>query len=137
MDYLKYMILCIALSMEAQTLQARVKFDDNMEAFIGTWTMQDGVGNEYEYKFQVVDGWVVLRYNFIDNFSRGTAFSASRKKNVNYTYKDGKFIYEANYPASDAYNIITLFLKEGSLIESKQHRSRGINTTYICTYEKE
>lgn len=57
---LKYLIFVLALVFIGQSLSARVKYDKSMEPFIGVWTMQDKLGNDYEYKFQVEDGWVVL-----------------------------------------------------------------------------
>ena len=134
---LKYLIFVLALVFIGQSLSARVKYDQSMEPFIGVWTMQDKLGNDYEYKFQVVDGWVVLRYRFVDNYSQGTGMSASRKKNIDYRYESGCFHYNDDHPESEAYNSISLYLKEGSLVESNRHSHPGSNTTYINTYEKE
>lgn len=134
---LKYLIFVLALVFIGQSLSARVKYDQSMESFIGVWTMQDKLGNDYEYKFQVVDGWVVLRYKFVDNFSQGTGMSASSKKNIDYRYEGGCFHYNDDHPECEAYNSISLYLKEGSLVESNSHRDPGTNTTYINTYEKE
>lgn len=134
---LKCAIVVLAFVFISQSLPARVKYDEGMEPFIGVWTKQDKLGNDYEYKFQVVDGWVVLRYKFVDNYSQGTGMSASIKKTLDYTYDGGCFHYNDDHPECDAYNSFSLFLKEGSLVESNRHRSPGINTTYINTYEKE
>ena len=134
---LKCAIFVLAFVFISQSLPARVKYDESMEPFIGVWTKQDKLGNDYEYKFQVVDGWVVLRYKFVDNYSQGTGMSASIKKTLDYTYDRGCFHYNEDHPECDAYNSFSLFLKEGSLVESNRHRSPGINTTYIYTYEKE
>lgn len=134
---LKCVILVLAFVLIGQTLSARVKYDKTREPFIGVWTMQDKLGNDYEYKFQVVDGWVVIRSKYVDNYSQGPGRSLSRKKTLDYTYEGGCFHYNDNHPEYDAYNSISLFLKEGSLIESNKHRSPGTNTTYISTYEKE
>lgn len=134
---LKCLLFVLAFVFIGQSLSARVKYDKSMEPFIGVWTMQDKLGNDYEYKFQVVDGWVVLKYKFVDNYSQGFGMSASKKKTLDYTYEGGCFHYNDNYPSSDAYNSISLFLKEGSLVESNKHRHPGTNTTYIHIYEKE
>jgi hypothetical protein len=134
---LKCAICVLAFVFIGQSLSARVKYDKSMEPFIGVWTMQDKLGNDYEYKFQVVDGWVVLRYRFVDNYSQGSGMSASRKKNIDYRYEDGCFHYNDDHPESEAYNSISLYLKEGSLVESNRHHHPGSNTTYINTYEKE
>ena len=134
---LKYLIFVLALVFIGQSLSARVKYDQSMEPFIGVWTMQDKLGNDYEYKFQVVDGWVVIRYKFVDNYNQGSGVSASRKKNIDYTYEGGCFHYNDDHPECEAYNSISLYLKEGSLVESNRHRHPGTNTTYINTYEKE
>ena len=134
---LKYLIFVLALVFIGQSLSARVKYDQSMEPFIGVWTMQDKLGNDYEYKFQVVDGWVVLRYKFVDNYSQGSGMSASRKKNIDYRYEGGRFHYNDDYPESEVYNSISLYLKEGSLVESNSHRDPDTTTTYINTYEKE
>lgn len=134
---IKCAIVVLAFVFITQSLPARVKYDESMEPFIGVWTMQDKLGNDYEYKFQVVDGWVVLRYKFVDNYSQGTGMSASRKETLDYTYDRGCFHYNEDHPECDAYNSFSLFLKEGSLVESNRHRSPGIDTTHIYTYEKE
>ena len=134
---LKYLIFVLALVFIGQSLSARVKYDQSMEPFIGVWTMQDKLGNDYEYKFQVVDGWVVIRYKFVDNYNKGSGVSASRKKNIDYTYEGGRFHYNDDHPEIEAYNSISLYLKEGSLVESNSHRDPDTTTTYINTYEKE
>ena len=134
---LKYLIFVLALVFIGQSLSARVKYDQSMEPFIGVWTMQDKLGNDYEYKFQVVDGWVVIRYKFVDNYNQGSGVSASRKKNIEYTYEGGRFHYNDDHPEIEAYNSISLYLKEGSLVESNSHRDPDTTTTYINTYEKE
>lgn len=134
---LKYLIFVLALVFIGQSLSARVKYDQSMEPFIGVWTMQDKLGNDYEYKFQVVDGWVVIRYKFVDNYNQGFGVSASRKKNIDYTYEGGRFHYNDDHPEIEAYNSISLYLKEGSLVESNSHRDPDTTTTYINTYEKE
>lgn len=134
---LKYLIFVLALVFIGQSLSARVKYDQSMEPFIGVWTMQDKLGNDYEYKFQVVDGWVVIRYKFVDNYNQGSGVSASRKKNIDYTYEGGRFHYNDDHPEIEAYNSISLYLKEGSLVESNSHRDPDTTTTYINTYEKE
>ena len=134
---LKYLIFVLALVFIGQSLSARVKYDQSMEQFIGVWTMQDKLGNDYEYKFQVVDGWVVIRYKFVDNYNQGSGVSASRKKNIDYTYEGGRFHYNDDHPEIEAYNSISLYLKEGSLVESNSHRDPDTTTTYINTYEKE
>ena len=134
---LKYLIFVLALVFIGQSLSARVKYDQSMESFIGVWTMQDKLGNDYEYKFQVVDGWMVIRYKFVDNYNQGSGVSASRKKNIDYTYEGGRFHYNDDHPEIEAYNSISLYLKEGSLVESNSHRDPDTTTTYINTYEKE
>ena len=134
---LKYLIFVLALVFIGQSLSARVKYDQSMEPFIGVWTMQDKLGNDYEYKFQVVDGWVVIRSKFVDNYNQGSGVSASRKKNIDYTYEGGRFHYNDDHPEIEAYNSISLYLKEGSLVESNSHRDPDTTTTYINTYEKE
>ena len=134
---LKYLIFVLALVFIGQSLSARVKYDQSMEPFIGVWTMQDKLGNDYEYKFQVVDGWVVIKYKFVDNYNQGSGVSASRKKNIDYTYEGGRFHYNDDHPEIEAYNSISLYLKEGSLVESNSHRDPDTTTTYINTYEKE
>lgn len=134
---LKYLIFVLALVFIGQSLSARVKYDKSMEPFIGVWTMQDKLGNDYEYKFQVVDGWVVIRYKFVDNYNQGAGVSASRKKNIDYTYEGGRFHYNDDHPEIKAYNSKSLYLKEGSLVESNSHRDPDTTTTYINTYEKE
>lgn len=47
---LKYLIFVLALIFIGQSLSARVKYDKSMEPFIGVWTMQDKLGNDYEFK---------------------------------------------------------------------------------------
>lgn len=133
----KFIITCITLAIVMLPATARTRYEESMEPFIGVWTMQDKLGNDYEYKFQVVDGWLVLRYKFVDNYSQGKGNSATVKKNPDYTYENGCFYYKENHPECDAYNSISLYLKEGSLIESNHHRSPGTNTVYKNTYEKE
>lgn len=130
---MKYLLSFFILLLASLSLSARVKYTSEMEGFLGTWEYQDGVKNDYIYRISVSDGWVIVQYRFVDNYCDG---AASKKLNIDYTYRDGVFYFEMNYPSCDAYNDMSLQLHEGSLVETTHHRDPESSRTWNCVYEK-
>ncbi len=135
-----YVFLLFVLS--TSLVDARVKYTDEMKGYIGTWTHTDKLGNILAYRIYVSDGWVVIRYKYEDHYSDGTEWEgmANRKYIIDYTFSNGNFYFDRNYPSIPTYNSIILELKEGSLIETTQQRGRDdkgkwYNRSWSTVYE--
>lgn len=135
---IKKILTAVLLLTVAFCVNARVKYTDEMKSFIGTWTHQDKAGNDCAYRFYVSDGWLIIRYKYVDHFYEGTELEGvtNTNMNVDYTYSNGSFHYDRNYPHAN--NSITLRLKEGSLVETNSHSSWDEDNprkVYKATYE--
>ena len=124
MNIRKIFYVFLLFSLSTNLVDARVKYTDEMRRYMGTWTRTNDLGDVATYRICVSDGWVVILYKYEDHFNDGTYYEGAlnEKRTIDYTFHNGKFYFDKDYPR--VYNSVTLYLKEGSLIETIEQRGR-------------